>query len=156
MFHDLDITFSSRNLSGTEWILKEQLEDFLVEQIADLEYNNFVNAMDRLVNHSYSYRNKDFIEKFRKPLMDTSNTYNIPKPEYDESGRCYVTVYECLRKSARADVTIRSPGTGVISINGKDINYFVDTQPREQVSQVFRTFFFGKCKDEVPLPLNKP
>lgn len=41
---------------------------------------------------------------------------------------------ECLRKRARADVTIKSPGTGVISINGQDITYFDHSQPREQVS----------------------
>lgn len=42
---------------------------------------------------------------------------------------------ECLRKSARGDVTIRSPGTGKILINGeKDITHFQTDQSREQVS----------------------
>lgn len=44
---------------------------------------------------------------------------------------------ECLRKSARGDVTIRSPGNGKITINGKDITYFEDAQPREQVCYNF-------------------
>lgn len=41
---------------------------------------------------------------------------------------------ECLRKRARGDVTIRSPGTGKIVINGDDIGYFSYDQAREQVS----------------------
>lgn len=43
---------------------------------------------------------------------------------------------ECLRKRARGDVTIISPGTGSIKINGEDINYFDDKQCREQVSDL--------------------
>lgn len=43
------------------------------------------------------------------------------------------TISECVRKRARGDVTIRRPGTGKISINGKDITYFEQTQSREQV-----------------------
>lgn len=50
---------------------------------------------------------------------------------------------ECLRKTARADVTLRVPGTGKITINGKDITYFEDTQPREQVSLF--VFVFSIC-----------
>jgi hypothetical protein len=40
---------------------------------------------------------------------------------------------ECLRKSARGEVTIRSPGTGLITINNKSIEYFQHIQDREQV-----------------------
>lgn len=41
---------------------------------------------------------------------------------------------ECLRKTARGDVTVRMPGTGKITINGHDITYFEELQSREQVS----------------------
>lgn len=44
---------------------------------------------------------------------------------------------ECLRKRARGDVTVISPGTGSIKINGQEINYFDDKQCREQVSGIF-------------------
>lgn len=40
---------------------------------------------------------------------------------------------ECLRKSARGEVTVRSPGTGLITINNKSIEYFEHIQDREQV-----------------------
>jgi small subunit ribosomal protein S9 len=40
---------------------------------------------------------------------------------------------ECLRKSARGEVTVRSPGTGLITINNQSIEYFEHMQDREQV-----------------------
>lgn len=40
---------------------------------------------------------------------------------------------ECLRKRARGHVTVRAPGTGIVTINGQDITYFDVVQSREQV-----------------------
>lgn len=70
--------------------------------------------------------------------MDQSKQLEVPKPKIDEQGRQYVTTYECLRKTARADVTVRLPGTGKISINGQDISYFSEEACREQVSGMMR------------------
>jgi small subunit ribosomal protein S9 len=81
------------DLSGSEWITKDQLENVLVEGIRDIEYNNFVNAMTRLAKHAYSYRVKEFIEKYRKPLMNQTITLDIPKPQIGEDGRSFITVY---------------------------------------------------------------
>jgi ribosomal protein S9 len=49
--------------------------------------------------------------------------------------KCIVVLYfsECLRKTARGEVTIRSPGTGLIAINNQSIEYFENLQDREQV-----------------------
>ncbi|XP_068620083.1 small ribosomal subunit protein uS9m [Battus philenor] len=129
------------NLNNTLWLTKEQLEQHLVEKLTDLEYENFKLVMERLVSLPYSYKYKDFIEKYRKTLMSQKFALEIPKPKYDEEGRAFVTTYECLRKKARGDVTVRSPGTGLISINGKDITYFEDTQSKEQV--IFPLIFTG-------------
>ncbi|KNC32817.1 hypothetical protein FF38_00270 [Lucilia cuprina] len=137
------------DLTGFNWITKEQMELELVEKISDIEFNSFITAMERLVSHPYSYKCKEFIDKYTKPLMDKSSQLEIPKPQIDEQGRQYITTYECLRKTARADVTVRVPGTGKISINGKDITYFDDIQPREQV--LFPLIFaemLGKCDVE--------
>ena len=48
---------------------------------------------------------------------------------------CIVVLYfsECLRKTARGEVTVRSPGTGLIAINNQSIEYFEHLQDREQV-----------------------
>jgi hypothetical protein len=54
-------------------------------------------------------------------MQCNANTYNV------------VFFSECLRKSARGEVTVRSPGTGLITINNKSIEYFEHIQDREQV-----------------------
>jgi small subunit ribosomal protein S9 len=73
------------------------LEIKLVETIRDIEYNNFVSAITRLANSPYSYRSKDFIDQYRRPLIDQNITIDIPKPQIDQDGRSFITVYgECI------------------------------------------------------------
>ncbi|EDW15331.1 28S ribosomal protein S9, mitochondrial [Drosophila mojavensis] len=119
--------------AGFQLLPKDQLERVLVEHIADIEYQNFTNAMDRLISLPYSYKSKAFIERYLKPLIDQSKQLEVPKPKIDEQGRQYITTYECLRKTARADVTVRLPGTGKITINGQDISYFSSEECKEQL-----------------------
>lgn len=128
-------------LSSTVWLTKEQLERQIVENISDIEYDQFLTVMGRLISLPYSYRYKEFINQFRKPLAAQKFALEIPKPSYDTDGRAFVTTYECLKKKARGHVTIYSPGTGKISINGQDLTYFQDIQPREQV--LFPLIFTG-------------
>ncbi|KAK9882094.1 hypothetical protein WA026_018940 [Henosepilachna vigintioctopunctata] len=123
------------DLSGFQWSDKQSLEAILLETITDKEYESFLSAMEALCKLPYSYRSKDFVMKYMRPLMSQSNSTEAPKPSYDEDGRAFITVYDCARKTARGTVTIRSPGTGKISINGKDITYFKDVQSREQISR---------------------
>ncbi|XP_037730833.1 28S ribosomal protein S9, mitochondrial [Drosophila subpulchrella] len=120
-------------IAGFQLLPKDQLELLLVESIADIEYSNFTKSMERLIASPYAYKSKAFIERFLKPLMDQSKQLEVPKPKIDGEGRQYITTYECLRKTARADVTVRLPGTGKISINGKDISYFEDENCKEQL-----------------------
>uniref|UniRef100_A0A1B0GQ54 Uncharacterized protein n=1 Tax=Phlebotomus papatasi TaxID=29031 RepID=A0A1B0GQ54_PHLPP len=122
------------DISSSMWLPKEEFEDVLVEKILDIEYTNFINAMNRLVDLPYSYRVRDFIEKYRKPLSVKASSEDIPQPQLDSNGRQFVTISNCPRKSARAEVTVRKPGAGVININGSDIKYFSSDQCREQVS----------------------
>lgn len=81
------------NLTATTWISKDQLELKLVENIRDIEYGNFVSAMTRLANSPYSYRSKDFIDQYRRALMDQNITIDIPKAQVDQDGRNFITVY---------------------------------------------------------------
>ncbi|CAH2267013.1 jg6712 [Pararge aegeria aegeria] len=141
----------SLDLNASVWLTKDQLEQMLVEGLNDLEYDNFKLVMERLVSLPYSYRYKEFIEKYRKSLSTQKFALEIPKPSYDENGCAIVTTYECLRKKARGDVTIKSPGTGKITINGQDLTYFEDTQPREQV--IFPLIFTG-MQDKVDVIAN--
>uniref|UniRef100_A0A1B0BY70 28S ribosomal protein S9, mitochondrial n=1 Tax=Glossina palpalis gambiensis TaxID=67801 RepID=A0A1B0BY70_9MUSC len=136
------------DLTGVAWISKDQLELRLVERLADIEYDNFVNVMNRLIAHPFSYKCKAFIDEHTRPLMTQSAQVEIPKPQIDADGRQYITTYECLRKTARGDVTVRVPGTGKVSINSQDITYFEDIQPREQVSVgIFSLLFYGIMSD---------
>lgn len=81
------------DLTGTQWISKDQLELRLVETIRENEYGNFVAAMIRLANHPYSYRHKEFIDKYCRPLMSQTTTTDIPKPQIDQDGRSFITTY---------------------------------------------------------------
>ncbi|KAF2884620.1 hypothetical protein ILUMI_21556 [Ignelater luminosus] len=129
------------DLSGYQWLEKDLLEKQMVEMLNEKDYEAFIAAMERLISLPYSYRLKDFILMYKKPLMSQTKTFEIPKLQYDEDGRAYITTYECLRKRARGHVTLRSPGTGLVTINGQDLNYFKDTQPREQL--LFPLLFTG-------------
>lgn len=81
-------------MSGSAWLNQERMEHILVEKIMEREYENFVKAMERLVAHPYSYRVKEFIEKYRKPLLQQlSSQLEIPEVKYDENGRSYITTY---------------------------------------------------------------
>ncbi|XP_072942919.1 small ribosomal subunit protein uS9m [Epargyreus clarus] len=142
---------ASLDIGNSVWFTKDHLEQVLVEQITDLEYDNFKLVMERLISLPYSYRCQDFINKYRKQLAAQRFALEIPKPGYDSDGRAFVTTYECLRKKARGDVTIRSPGTGKITINGSDITYFEDVQCREQV--IFPLIFTG-MQDRVDVECN--
>lgn len=128
-------------LSSNIWVTKDQLEKIIVENILDIEYENFIKLMERLIALPFSYRYKEFVEKYRKPLAAQRFALEIPKPSFDENGRAFITTHECLRKHARGVVTVKSPGTGKITINGKDLTYFEDIQPREQV--LFPLIFTG-------------
>ncbi|XP_050300757.1 28S ribosomal protein S9, mitochondrial [Anthonomus grandis grandis] len=120
-------------LSGSRWVTKEQLEKKLVETLTDKEYASFINVMERLASLPYSYKAKDLILSHREDLMSHTETYEAIKAQIGEDGRQFVTVYECRRKRAIGNVTLRVPGTGKISINGKDINYFEGVQEKEQI-----------------------
>lgn len=121
------------SLMGSAWVTKEELQNKFVEELTDSEYNQFVSLMDRIAAHPYSYKVKDIIMSYRKSFMETSMNFKPPKPDIDADGRAYITTTDCPRKSARANVTVRYPGTGKISINDKDITYFIDVQSREQI-----------------------
>lgn len=80
-------------MTGFQWIQKLDLEKQLVEVISEKEYNNFISTMERLCSLPYAIRAKDFIFKYRSPLLSATATSEIPKPQYDADGRAYITTY---------------------------------------------------------------
>ncbi|XP_052892433.1 28S ribosomal protein S9, mitochondrial [Anopheles moucheti] len=129
----LDSVGKALDTTGSEWLPKELLEKKIVETISDIEYENFVSAMNRLVSHPLSERVKGFLIEYRKPLISKLENDTVPTPLHDTDGRQYVTIYECLRKTARADVTVKFPGSGKIEVNGQDLRSVGNIQQREQV-----------------------
>lgn len=65
----------------------------MVERIGDKDYDSLINALERLSNLPYSYKVKDFIIQYTKPLMSQLQNFDVPKPKYDSEGRAYVTTY---------------------------------------------------------------
>jgi small subunit ribosomal protein S9 len=47
--------------------------------VSAFQYSNLISAMERLLQHPYSYRLKDFIEKFRKPVLIQTTASDISK-----------------------------------------------------------------------------
>lgn len=80
-------------MSGYQWIQKADLEKQLVEIISDKEYSSFISTMERLCSLPYAIRAKDFVLKYRSPLLSPTTTLEIPKPQYDADGRAYITTY---------------------------------------------------------------
>lgn len=118
---------------SSEWIPKKDLEKRVFEPLSDNEYNNYVTVMTRLIEHPYSHKVSNFILKCRKPLPPTLSQIAELIIMHTDDGRKYVTAPEITRKSSKAVVTVYTPGTGKISINGKDIFYFDDFKCREAV-----------------------
>jgi small subunit ribosomal protein S9 len=85
------------NNTGYCWVDHDKLQLILVETILPIEYQNFVNTMERLISHPYSYRYKEFIDKYRRPLANQKAVDDIPTPDVDDKGRSFVTVYGELR-----------------------------------------------------------
>lgn len=121
------------NLTGSEWLKKEDLQNSLVETLSEGEYENFVQIMERLADHTYSAAIKDFILKHRKPLMESSMSFEPAEPQVDVDGRKFIFTKDCPRKNARADVKVISPGNGLIRINGQGIEYFSRMECRNQL-----------------------
>jgi hypothetical protein len=80
-------------MSGFHWLDKSTLEKELVETIGDKDYEAFISTLERLCQLPYSYRSKEFIVKYRKPLMSHEQTYQAPKPQNDADGRSFITTY---------------------------------------------------------------
>lgn len=121
------------NLIGSTWLSKHEIEKQILESINDTEYNYLITSLERLCDHPLSRRVTDFITKYRKTLSTHFSEMVIPPLEHDSKGRPYITVKNCMRKSARGEVTIWGNGSGNLIINGRDITYFEEIIHREQI-----------------------
>ncbi|NP_001038861.1 small ribosomal subunit protein uS9m [Danio rerio] len=129
------------SLSGSRWLLKEEMEEILVENISDQDYLRFIQLAERLLSMPYCSLEENFILKFRKPLEVQSREQEIPELQHDARGVAF-SVADGRRKSAKARVTLIDSGSGNITINGTNyLHYFPVLQDREQL--MFPLHFVG-------------
>ncbi|KAI7693660.1 hypothetical protein SSS_09210 [Sarcoptes scabiei] len=123
---------SSLNLKDTEWLSINELGKLFVEKINEEKFEALLAALQRLADHPYSKLSKDFLMRFRKPIPKAIESMQIPSLKFDENDRPYIEA-QGRRKHCLAFVTVRGNGTGLVSINGKDIRYFDFIKDREQI-----------------------
>lgn len=129
------------SLTGSRWLLKEEMEELLVENISDEDYMRFIQLMERLLAMPYCSLEEEFVERFRRQLEVQASKQDIPPIQYNQEGVAF-SVANGRRKSAKASITLRDSGSGNITINGKNyLQYFPLLQDREQL--MFPLHFVG-------------
>uniref|UniRef100_A0A8C1HTQ1 Small ribosomal subunit protein uS9m n=2 Tax=Cyprinus carpio TaxID=7962 RepID=A0A8C1HTQ1_CYPCA len=128
-------------LTGSRWLLKEEIEEYLVENISDHDYVRLIQLMEKLLSMPYCSLEEEFILKFRKQLEAQSSKHEIPALQYDPQGVAF-SVADGRRKTAKASITLRDSGSGNITINGRNyLHCFPLLQDREQL--MFPLHFVG-------------
>uniref|UniRef100_A0ABD2WLC1 28S ribosomal protein S9, mitochondrial n=1 Tax=Trichogramma kaykai TaxID=54128 RepID=A0ABD2WLC1_9HYME len=124
------------DMGASDWMTHLELEKFLIENVDEKHYEYFLSTAKRLAEHPWAFMAKDTIMKYRAPRTSLIQSFDIPDVEYDAEGRPFITVSDCMRKTARGEVTVKGKGSGKITVNGKPMYiHFPRAQDREQVSQ---------------------
>ncbi|NXU78589.1 RT09 protein, partial [Oreotrochilus melanogaster] len=139
---DLPPQKEKKNLAGTRWLTKIELEEMLLEKLSDGDYSRFIQLLQKLVMMPGSEIEEEHIKKFSKELPVQLQKVVIEPLKYDERGVAFSTG-EGSRKTARASVVVYDNGTGKMTVNGIDIlHYFPVLQDREQLLFPFQ--FLGR------------
>ncbi|XP_020385324.2 28S ribosomal protein S9, mitochondrial [Rhincodon typus] len=126
------------NLIGSRWLMKEELEEVLVEYISDQDYLYFLRLLERMLTLPYCSIKEEYVLKFRRKMEDQSKQQIIEPLQFDENGVAF-SKGEGKRKTAKATVIVRDHGSGKITVNGMDyLLYFPSLQEREQLMFPFQ------------------
>nr|KAF6429910.1 mitochondrial ribosomal protein S9 [Molossus molossus] len=121
----------TKDLIGSRWLIKEELEEMLVEKLSDQDYAQFVRLLERLLTLQCGAAEEEFVQRFRRSVTVQSKKQLIEPLQYDEKGMAFSTS-EGKRKSAKAEAVVYEHGSGRIEVNGTDyLLYFPVTQDRE-------------------------
>ncbi|XP_030878121.1 28S ribosomal protein S9, mitochondrial-like [Leptonychotes weddellii] len=121
----------TKDLIGSRWLIKEELEEMLVEKLSDQDYAQFIRLLERLLT-LYSGAEEEFVQRFRRSVTIQSKKQLIEPVQYDEQGMAFSTS-EGKRKSAKAEAVVYEHGSGKIKVNGIDyLLYFPVTQDRKK------------------------
>nr|KAF6448055.1 mitochondrial ribosomal protein S9 [Rousettus aegyptiacus] len=123
----------TKDLIGSRWLIKEELEEMLVEKLSDQDYAQFIRLLERLWALQCGATEEEFVQSFRRSVTIQSKKQLIEPLQYDEQGMAFSTS-EGKRKSAKAEAVVYEHGSGRIKVNGTDyLHYFPVTQDREQL-----------------------
>ncbi|KAF4016129.1 hypothetical protein G4228_008490 [Cervus hanglu yarkandensis] len=118
---------------GSRWLIKEELEEMLVEKLSDQDYTQFIRLLERLSALPCDAAEEEFVGRFRRTVTIQSKKHLIEPLQYDEQGMAFSTG-QGKRKTANAEAVVYGHGSGKIEINGVDyLLYFPVTQDREQL-----------------------
>ncbi|XP_007501239.1 28S ribosomal protein S9, mitochondrial [Monodelphis domestica] len=124
---------NKEDLIGSRWLIKEELEEMLVEKLSDQDHMRFIQLLERLLTLPCGSTEEEYIQKFRRTIPVQSKKKLIEPLQYDEHGMAFSSG-EGKRKTAKANVMVYEHGSGRIKVNGIDyLLYFPVTQDREQL-----------------------
>ncbi|NWX10153.1 RT09 protein, partial [Caloenas nicobarica] len=130
---DLPPQKKKRNLAGSRWLTKIELEEMLLEKLTDNDYSRFILLLEKLMTLPFGDTEEKYVQKFSKEVPVQLQKVVIEPLKYDERGVAFSTA-EGGRKTARATAVVYDNGTGKITVNGIDIlHYFPVLQDREQL-----------------------
>ncbi|NXX91654.1 RT09 protein, partial [Centropus bengalensis] len=122
-----------RNLAGSRWLTKIELEEMLLEKLSDDDYLRFIHLLEKLMTMPCGDIEEKYIQKFSKEVPVQLKKVVIEPLQYDERGVAFSTG-EGTRKTAKATAIVYDNGTGKVTVNGLDIlHYFTVLQDREQL-----------------------
>ncbi|XP_061853422.1 small ribosomal subunit protein uS9m isoform X2 [Colius striatus] len=122
-----------RNLAGSRWLTKIELEEMLLEKLSDDDYSRFIQLLEKLVTLPHGDIEENYVQKFSREVPVQLQKVVIEPLKYDERGVAFSTG-EGKRKTARATAVVYDNGTGKVTVNGIDIlHYFPVLQDREQL-----------------------
>ncbi|XP_002757509.3 small ribosomal subunit protein uS9m isoform X1 [Callithrix jacchus] len=123
----------TRDLIGSRWLIKEELEEMLVEKLSDQDYMQFIHLLEKLLTLQYGAAEEEFVQRFRRSVIIQSKKQLIEPVQYDEQGMAF-SKSEGKRKTAKAEAIVYEHGSGRIKVNGIDyLHYFPIMQDREQL-----------------------
>ncbi|XP_078003499.1 small ribosomal subunit protein uS9m isoform X2 [Phascolarctos cinereus] len=124
---------NKQDLIGSRWLIKEELEEMLVEKLSAQDHMRFIQQLERLLTLPCGSTEEEYIHKFRRTIPVQSKKKLIQPLQYDEQGMGYSSG-EGKRKTAKAKVIVYEHGSGRIKVNGIDyLLYFPVTQDRSKM-----------------------
>ncbi|MBZ3874907.1 28S ribosomal protein S9, mitochondrial [Sciurus carolinensis] len=92
----------TKDLIGSRWLIKEELEEMSVEKLSDQDHMQFIWLLEKLLTLQCDPAEEEFVQKFCRNVALQSKKQLIEPVPYDQQGRAFSTG-EDRRKSAKAE-----------------------------------------------------